>query len=107
MLELQDVEQPVVRWASKNRWFHLKINGLGKRGFPDQFFFGKPRLLVMIEFKRPGSKPRPLQTKVHAILRGLGWPVHVVDTVEKGIAVLTEARMDTEAVPGRDDRADA
>ena len=82
------MERPVVDWAQKHGWYTLKINGLGKRGFPDHFFFGKPRVLVMIEFKAPGKSAKPLQKYVHGILRGLGWPVYVVRDKEEGIDIL-------------------
>jgi len=36
---------------------------------------------VFIEFKAPGKKPTPLQAAWHSRLRGLGFEVHVIDTV--------------------------
>lgn len=90
--EAKQVEGPVVRWADRNKWLHLKINVLGNRGWPDHFFFGYPKILVMIEFKAPGHKPKPHQERVHRLLRMVGWPVYVVHTKEQGIRILQEER---------------
>lgn len=86
--EAKQVEGPVVKWAKDNGWLTLKINVLGKRGFPDHFFFTYPRVLVMIEFKAPGKKPSAIQGYVHRLFLKLGWVVHVVSTKEQGIAIL-------------------
>lgn len=100
--EALEVEGPVVDWAKKHKWLHLKINGLGKRGFPDQFFFGHPRVLVMMEFKAPGRKPKPIQKYIHEWLIRLGWPVYIVDRADDGIRILKEERkrgLESQAVP--------
>jgi len=86
------IENKVVDWAKRNGWYTLKINGMGKKGFPDHFFFASPRLLVMIEFKAPGRKPKPIQLYIHKILRALQWPVYVVDNVQQGIEILQDEK---------------
>lgn len=104
------IEKAVVKWAKQHRWLTLKINVQGTKGWPDHFFFGKPKLLVMMEFKRPGrTKVDKLQAYVHGLLRTVGWPVYVVNNVEEGIGILKEERtraLATEAVPGTGDRDD-
>ena len=90
--EYDKVEKPVVDYANSLGWLTLKINGLGKRGFPDHFFFGPGRTLVMIEFKCPGKKASKLQHYIHRWLRGLGWPVYVVNTKEQGIDIIESYR---------------
>lgn len=90
MLEILHVERPVVKWAEENGWFTLKINVIGKRGFPDHLFFAAPRVLVLMEFKRPGSKLDQLQKWVHGKLDTLGWTVYTVQEVNDGISILRE-----------------
>ena len=98
--EFREVEKPVVEWAEKNKWLTLKINVLGKRGWPDHFFFGRNRVLVMIEFKAPGHKPGKLQAFVHSWLKALQWPVYTVTSKEQGIDILKrEAELGAQAVP--------
>jgi len=101
--EFREVERPVVEWAKKNEWYTLKINVQGKIGFPDHFFFGAPRCLVMMEFKAPGKQLKPIQAYVHKKLAALGWPVHVITSKESGINVLIAERaraVDSQTVSG-------
>lgn len=56
-----------------------KLTTPGRRGIPDRIFWlpgGKP---LLIEFKRPGEQPRPLQSHIHALLKQLGYHVEVHD----------------------------
>lgn len=55
----------------------LKIQG--SAGYPDRIFWlpgGKP---LLIEFKMPGEKPRPIQLEIHKKLKKLGYNVQVHD----------------------------
>lgn len=67
----------------------LKLKGL--RGYPDRIFLipgGRP---LLIEFKRPGERPRPdQQLRIHQ-LQDLGYHVEVHDTVESAFAAVRYA----------------
>ena len=58
---------------------NYKLAGAGQKGKPDRMFLipgGKP---LLIEFKRPGEEPEPLQESTHKILRLLGYLTEVHD----------------------------
>lgn len=87
-LEKQHVEKPVCDWADSRLIMHRKLNGEGKRGWPDREFFlpgGKP---FLIEFKRPGEEPDPLQLETIGALRALGYDVEVHDDKNTAIAAI-------------------
>lgn len=61
----------------------IKFPPLFYAGFPDRICLaGPPAVIVFVETKRPGDKPRPLQMKVHALLRSWGFRVEVLDSKE-------------------------
>ena len=43
-----------------------------------------------VEVKAPGKDPRPLQTNRHRMLRKLGFPVFVLDDLERIPAIIEE-----------------
>lgn len=55
----------------------LKLNVVGRRGWPDRIFLYKGNALF-IELKRPGEKPTPIQEWVHEQLRKQGFTVMVM-----------------------------
>jgi len=56
----------------------------GQAGYPDLCFFAKGCYNFLIEVKKPGEEPTPLQAERIRILKSLGFPVHVCDSVEEG-----------------------
>jgi hypothetical protein len=60
----------------------VKFPPLFFRGFPDRIVLLPKGLIVFVELKAPGEKPRLIQTKVHHKLKALGFRVEVIDTVE-------------------------
>lgn len=60
----------------------VKFPPLFFRGFPDRIVLVPGGVIVFVELKAPGEKPRPLQVKVHEGLRRLGFRVEVLDTEE-------------------------
>lgn len=57
----------------------------GNSGVADRLFLipgGRP---LLIEFKRPGEEPRPLQVAEHMLLTKLGYDIEVHDTVEGAV----------------------
>lgn len=68
----------------------LKLNGMGRRAWPDRLFPGPYGRFVMIEFKRLGEEPTPAQAFVHKKLARLGHKVEVVDNVEYGYELMAK-----------------
>ena len=80
-----NLEQKVVEYSNERGVLSLKLNVLGRVGWPDRLFLYKGRVLF-IEFKRQGEKPRKLQEYVHNQLRNQGFCVVVVDNFSQGYA---------------------
>lgn len=83
------IEEVVVDYATNKGVLYLKLNVLGRRGWPDRIFVANGRVLF-VEFKAPGEEPRKLQEEIHARLRRARCPVAVVDSVESGIAAIED-----------------
>ncbi len=58
----------------------IKFPPLFFRGFPDRIVLLPGGVIVFVETKALGEKPRPIQKKVHTRLRGLGFRVEVLDS---------------------------
>ncbi|MEL4071679.1 hypothetical protein WKW50_16160 [Ochrobactrum sp. GPK 3] len=68
--------------GAKNADFiHRKVVYQGRRGAPDDWYFGHGGRLIIVEHKRPGKKPDPHQVKEIERLRERGFDVRVVSTV--------------------------
>ena len=81
------VENAVIEYAEGLGFMHRKISYIGRRGAPDDHFYGSPALFVIVEFKKAGKPPTAQQGREHDRLRGRGFPVHVIDNVEAGKAL--------------------
>ena len=82
----RDVERKLKREVEKTDGVCWKFTS-SVSGVPDRlclFPFGK---LVFVELKRHGAKPRPLQQRIIAKIRKLGFRVEVIDS-EQGIQEL-------------------
>ncbi len=84
------IERKVKSWARSKGVLCLKLTPQGTAGYPDDLFLFRGRT-ALIEFKRPGGKPRPLQLVRIAELEQQGFPVGVIDNVDDGIAFLATA----------------
>lgn len=51
-------------------------------GFPDRIVLLPGAVIAFVEMKDAGKKPRPIQERVHAKLRKLGFRVEVLDSKE-------------------------
>lgn len=78
------------RWAKSIGipLLYLKLNILGRKGFPDRMVLGRPAKILFMEFKQPGEKARPLQKYVHTLLRSLGFRVEVHDNVTEAVEAI-------------------
>jgi hypothetical protein len=77
-------EQKVVDYAVAKGCLVLKLNVLGRRGWPDRLFVHKGKVFF-IEFKRAGEPPSKLQSVIHDRIRKHGISVYVFDNWSRGI----------------------
>lgn len=80
------VENRVVAWARGYGILTTKV--LGTAGWPDRAFWCKGGQVVLVEFKRPGERPRKLQAYVMKQLKDLGYHVFWTDNYEEAVAYL-------------------
>jgi hypothetical protein len=84
----REIELDVEIWAEDHGWIVRPMQYRGRRSCPDRFFFGHGTI-VPIEFKRPkGGRLSGGQAQERKRLAKVGVTVHVIDSVEDGIAVL-------------------
>lgn len=72
----------ISEWEKITGGMCLKFPPLFYAGFPDRICLARPALIIFVETKAPGEKPRILQTKIHTRLRAFGFRVEVLDTRE-------------------------
>lgn len=75
------LEQKCVQYAKAFGFECIKLDK-AKRAWPDRLFLGPGATALLVEFKRPGEKPRKQQDALHIKLRELGHSVHVIDDFE-------------------------
>jgi hypothetical protein len=85
-------ENAVTRWAKDNGIQHRKMNGVGNRDWPDQFFYSRRFREgvkgVWIEMKRRGHVPTENQEEKMYELREVGFDVAWFDDRKNAIAYL-------------------
>ena len=82
------IEQRLRKQVEQRGGLCLKFVSPGCSGVPDRLALMPGGRLAFIEVKRPGAKPRKLQELRHKQLRGLGFPVYVVDSLDSVEMVL-------------------
>lgn len=73
--------------ALKAGFMHRKVVYQGRRGAPDDWYFGTNGRLIIIEHKRPGKTPDPKQVREIKRLRDRGFDVRVVDSLQAAARV--------------------
>ena len=89
----KEIEQKVVDWWETGGGLQLKLNILGRRGWPDRAFFPYGGSIILIEFKRVGKDAEALQAHIHGELRKRGYRVFICDSVDQGKAILASAKV--------------
>lgn len=79
--EIDDIEQPLFRYARTRGWICEKVVSLSRKGWPDRLFIRKGRV-VFCELKRPGEEPNAQQAKRHRELIAAGAEVVWFDNLE-------------------------
>jgi hypothetical protein len=77
-----DVEKALVRAIREAGGDCLKLPPLFCPGIPDRLALLPGGTVAFVEVKAPGRTPSPLQACRHARLRGLGFRVEVIDSIE-------------------------
>jgi hypothetical protein len=72
---------------------NIKLNGPGRRGWPDRLFILDNGKVVFMEFKQKGKKSTPLQESKHKLLKNFKHQVEVCDDVDSGIVKLALAAL--------------
>lgn len=81
------LEKDAWKYAESRGWYRIKIMRASRSGFPDHFFIRSGEI-ILIEFKRKGEDPSPLQDKEIKELRRQGARVEVVDNLRQARAIL-------------------
>lgn len=85
----RDIENDVVDYAVRHLGAeHRKMNGLGKRHWPDRLILLSRCPELWIEFKKPGEEPTPGQWEQIRRLRAQGREVWIEDDAKLCIAKL-------------------
>lgn len=82
----KEIEERLRKVVKKSGGIALKFMSPGFSGVPDRLVLMPGGQAIFVELKAPGKKARPLQMARHEMLRGLGFPVYVIDSME-GIEV--------------------
>lgn len=83
--EIDDIEQPFVKFAESRGWICEKVISLSRNGWPDRFLVRRGRI-VLCEFKAPGEKPKVQQALRHKQLRAAGVEVVWFDNLDEAKA---------------------
>jgi hypothetical protein len=82
------IEGKSCQWAKAQGWLSYKFVSPSQSGVPDRLFIRNAEV-VFVEFKATGEQLRPLQVKVIDKMRTNGATVHVIDSVEGFINVMS------------------
>lgn len=80
--EIDDIEQPFLKYAISRGWMCEKVISLSRNGWPDRCLIRKGRT-VWCEFKAPGKEPTEQQARRHREIRAHGGEVVWFDNLEK------------------------
>ena len=84
------IEQKLVKAVLDSGGLALKLICPGFNGVPDRLLLFMGGRTAFCEVKAPGQKPRTLQARRMEQLRGMGFPVFVIDDVNQIDGMLEE-----------------
>ena len=76
------VERKLVEMCKENGVLCIKLLTYQFTGLPDRMCLFPGGIIIFVELKTTGEKPRKIQLAVHKKLRELGFRVEVIDTIE-------------------------
>lgn len=85
------IEKYLVAQAKARGAFVRKVAYQGRKGAPDRWLFYPHGFLLIVELKRPGKKPEPLQLDEMQKLRNAGFYVAWADSKEQVDDILAHA----------------
>lgn len=89
-----EIERRTCHYALGKGVLVLKLNVIGRRGWPDRLFVYQGRI-ALVEFKRPDVRPTIYQKMIHERLNAHQFKVSIIDSRAAGrrlIDLLTEPR---------------
>lgn len=86
------IEQKLVKAVKAAGGIAVKFVSPGFDGMPDRLVLLPDAKIAFVEVKAMGRKPRPLQVRMHGMLRALGFLVYVLDDERKIGGILDEIR---------------
>lgn len=78
----KEIEAKLRRGVKKIGGIALKFASPGNAGVPDRLVLLPQGRLAFVELKAPGKNFRPLQQKRKEQLEGLGFKVHIIDSLQ-------------------------
>lgn len=84
------IERKLVERVKKAGGLCIKLLTSQCVGLPDRLCLFPNGKIVFVELKSTGQKPRKIQVFVHNKLRGLGFQVEVIDSIEGVENLVTE-----------------
>lgn len=84
------IEQKLLTETKKRGGLALKFVSPSFSGMPDRLVLMPDGRMGFVEVKAPGKKPRALQKSRHALLRGMGYKVFVLDDMKDIPKILDE-----------------
>lgn len=76
------VERKLVELVKAKKGMCVKLLCDQLTGLPDRLCLFPGGVIIFVEVKTTGQKPRRIQTFIHNKLRALGFRVEVIDTIE-------------------------
>jgi hypothetical protein len=92
----REIENECVRIAEAAGVVSAKLDK-AHRSYPDRCFFLPNGCAWIVEFKRPGERPRPQQTARLDLFAKLQYPVDVIDSVAEFRSTFAERLFDCRA----------
>ena len=83
------IENYLVAQVHKQGGLAIKFNPHNNRGLPDRICFFPGGLILLVELKRPGLRPRKNQERQLQRFRALGFQATWADTKERVDAIMT------------------
>lgn len=84
------IERTLVELVKEKKGMCIKLLCDQLIGLPDRLCLFPSGVIVFVELKSTGQKPRPIQTFIHNKIRALGFRVEVIDTVEGAQKLVSE-----------------
>lgn len=80
----KSVERKLVELTKLSGGLCIKLLTYQFTGLPDRMCLFPGGIIIFVELKTTGEKPRKIQSAVHRMLRNIGFRVEVIDTI-KGV----------------------